>query len=380
MAARMTKKATKKTEKKSGLGGVLKKAKARLPKDRNQLREPLWKGPCVEGVTQSMLNKFLCCPERFYLNIIEGLGEPDRFNHRLEFGNMWHLCEETIENETHWSETLRNYAADLCEKYRSQQEQINLWYDVILRQFPIYVKYWEKHPDVKKKIPLYKEQVFCVPYRLPDGRTVLLRGKWDAVDRLKEKKVSGIYLQENKTKGDINEEDLKKQLTFDLQTMLYIVALETDPGVVITDPVAGVRYNVIRRPLSGGKYSIRQRQPSASNPRGESLDEYCDRLGDLIAEDPQYFFMRWRVEVSPDDVTKFKEQFLTPILTRLCDWYEWVTTANNRWSPENRIHYRTPFGIYNVITEGGKTPLDYYLETGSEVGLVRNTALFTELQ
>ena len=77
-----------------------------------------------------------------------------------------------------------------------------------------------------------------------------MRGKWDSVDYIGKR----VYLQENKTKGDIDEQAIRHNLHFDLQTMLYMTALteELEP-----QKIAGVRYNVIRRPLSGGKGSIR---------------------------------------------------------------------------------------------------------------------------
>ncbi len=35
-------------------------------------REPVWKGPEVDGVTQSLLSRYLTCKERFRLLVIEG--------------------------------------------------------------------------------------------------------------------------------------------------------------------------------------------------------------------------------------------------------------------------------------------------------------------
>ena len=33
---------------------------------------PLWKGPVIDGITQSMIGKFIQCPYRFYLYAILG--------------------------------------------------------------------------------------------------------------------------------------------------------------------------------------------------------------------------------------------------------------------------------------------------------------------
>ncbi len=55
---------------------------------------PLWKGPEVDGITFSLLSRFIACPERFRILVTEGLQPHDEFNHRIEYGNMWHTCEE----------------------------------------------------------------------------------------------------------------------------------------------------------------------------------------------------------------------------------------------------------------------------------------------
>src|SRR3990167_2303538 len=110
---------------------------------------------------------------------------------------------------------------------------------------------------------------------------------------------AGIYLQENKTKGDIQENQIKRQMTYDLQTMLYLVALSEWQGSVATKQfgipdswnrvkdvnLAGVRYNVIRRPLSGGKGTIVQHKPTKSNPLGETRSQYYARLKTILEED-----------------------------------------------------------------------------------------------
>jgi hypothetical protein len=319
----------------------------------------------------------------------------------MEYGQMWHVCEEALASEPkgNWQQWLTNYAKELCQKYRTQQEQIQHWYNVCKVQFPFYVDYWAKHLDVKQRTPLLQEQVFDVPYLLPSGRTVRLRGKWDSVDLIGKGKTAGIYLQENKTKGDIKEEQLKRQLAsgFDLQTMLYLVALEEWRKHCATGPrlhetmdkvescsLLGVCYNVVRRPLSGGKGSISQRKPTKSSPNGETAEEFYNRLEGIIAADPDYFFMRWKVEVSSQDIERFKRECLDPVLEQLCQWWEWVSRplckgGTDQFDEEDGIHFRFPYGVYNVLAEGGSGETDEYLDTGSMLGLVRVDRLFEEL-
>jgi hypothetical protein len=351
---------------------------------------PVWEGPESTGrnggVTQSLLNRFILCRERFRLLVIDGLQSADSFNHRLEYGQMWHCCEEWFAQNKSWQDALRNYSVGLCQRYQTQQEQVQHWYNVCKTQFPLYVQYWAKHKDVVQRTPLLQEVSFNVPYELPSKRVVRLRGKWDSVDLIGKGKSAGIYLQENKTKADINEEQIKRQMQFDLQTMLYLVALQTELKQELRDGfpkgnLAGVRYNVIRRPLSGGRGSIVRHKAKGSTPE-ETLEHYYGRLRDIIEESPQEFFMRWKVEVTQQDITRFRRECLDPLLESLCDWWEFISThLDDPFDPASHgIHSRTPFGLYNVLAESGSTEVDEYLATGSTVGLQKAVTLFNELE
>lgn len=385
-------------------------------------QEPLWKGPCDSGpqggITQSMIGDYLGCPERFRIKVIEGLRTVDSFNKYLEFGNMWHICEETAEKDREL--TLRKYATELVKKYPMQSDEINKWYNVVKVQYPVYLKYWKTHEQQKSKKSLLREVSFRVPYRLPSDRVVWLRGKWDAVDIVTVDGVKGIWLTDHKTKSEIDPIKMLKQLPFDLQTMTYLVALKTlcnlvnngIDGDIETDPIrpiadelgkmsrdfssekiGGFFYNVIKRPLSGGKGTIRQHQPTKTNPQGESLADFYARLGSIIEESADEFFARWTVPISADDIEKFERTCLIPILENLCDDYEWWNYCvkdnkdvfDSEWRAEcfrfhNPAHFRLPYGTWNVLAEGGSHDLDEYLETGVTTGLQRADRLFNELE
>lgn len=374
--------------------------------------KPVWTGPESQeangGVTQSLLSRFLVCRERFRLYALEGLALPDTFSHRLEYGNFWHICEEYHAKEQDWQAPLLAYAQKLAQKYSMDQEKIDHWYRVCLAQFPAYVVYWSNHPDAKQRTPLLSEKVFSLPYQLPSGRTVFLRGKWDSVDMVERSglrhKEKVIYLQENKSKGDINETQLLRQLKFDLQSLFYLTSLaiyrtkpccfncteDGPPGPIwcrecghapscchcelptwFCCPVAGIRYNVIRRPLAGGKHTIKQ-------TKKETKDEFYQRLAGIIQNDPEWFFMRWTVDIASHDLELFRTTFLDPILEQLCQWYEWMAAPGNK-PFACPLHWRTPYGSYSSILEGSVGSLDNYLDGGSRVGLCTVTNLFPEL-
>jgi len=261
---------------------------------------------------------------------------------------------------------------------------------VCLAQFPVYVNHWANHPDVQQRKPMFQEEVFHEAYKLPSGRQVFLRGKFDSVDVIGKR---DIYLQENKSKGDINPQELQRNLKFDLQTMLYLIALQLKLKAK-AELVRGVRYNVVRRPLAGGKYTIKQKEGRGDAKAGaETEEQFYSRLQGLIAADPEFFFMRWNVDVSPADIERFVAYCFDPMLENLCDDYEWwdfcfVTNTNpfnylirlDRFPTHYRRHYTLPFGLWNPIAEARGTPLDDYILVGSKRGLVRTNTMFRELQ
>lgn len=364
---------------------------------------PLWQGPEGEGpqggVTQSQISAFLGCRERFRVKVIEGLRAEDQFNKYLEYGNMWHVCEEALAGFNDdgkykvgspdiWKPALKVYCQELLKKYPLQQEDVDHWYRTCKAQFPHYVAYWAKHKDVEQRTPLMQEQVFDVPYKLPSGRVVRLRGKFDSVDLIGKGKGSGIFLMENKTKGDVDRKDIEEQLTWDLQTMLYLTAMtefqrmlkvvsmsDADwdkvmpswagvKGGFFDHSILGVRYNVVRRPFSGGRGSIKR------NPDKETKDSYYLRLAEYFKAEPEYWFMRWKSEVHPTDVIRFRKECLDPILEAMCWWYDQQITKSglsdfrsDYCAPD--FHWRHPFGVVNSTDEGYKSEVDQYINTVS---------------
>jgi len=363
--------------------------KLKTIQDKDQ--KPVWTGPDGKGwnggITQSMLQKFLICRERFRINSVLGLRPLDKFSKNMEYGNMWHCMEEDFAKESaNPHELLTKHTAELTKQYPLQQEEIIHWYEICKMQFELYKSWWSEHGDVMDRMPLLEEYSFDSEYQLPSGRMVRLRGKYDSVDL-----VGGeIWLQENKTKGDIDEQKVERHLTFDLQTGMYMAALSLtqkfDDVIPHDAPIAGIRYNVIRRPLGGGKGSIRQKKK-------QTLEEFYEELEGIIktATGPEwgmeagehFFFQRWNVPYSKDDLVKFQRECLDPILEQLCDWWEdQEKLALLGVGPfDGDKHWRTPYGMYSPLygAQGSLNEVEEFLESGSILGLRKVDKLFREL-
>lgn len=371
-------------------------ASVSLPKTTT---ECVWGGPKKDGITVSLLSKFLCCRERFRALVVDGFRPREEFVPAIEFGNMWHLCEESVASEkryfgeyvgtTDMDDSLIKYKEELGNKFKTQRAEIEEWYDKCRVMFPIYLDYWKKPEE--NCTPLLAEQVFDVLYTLPDARVVRLRGKWDRVDLVTLNGKRGLRLRDNKTKSRIDQDQIQRQLTFDLQMMFYTVAIDEDrrqfdaqgkylvveggKKVLLTkDPIVGFQYNVVKR-------------PSHYQGKKEDRTGFCNRFRDLVKESPGEFFMRWDVPVSHTDIVEFRRRFFDNTLMQLCDWWEWIDTVitvkkkggKTDWF-DNSIHTVHPFGVYNSLDEGGGTHLDRYVMTGDEGGLTRTQDLYPELK
>lgn len=371
--------------KKKSVAGKLK----RIAKKRST---PVWQGPEVDGITQSMMNQYLTCKERFRLRYIEGWDAPERFEIPLAYGDMWHVCEEHMEGD--WEDMLKAHCRDYIEQYPHDQNQIEKYWRACVRQFRVYLDlYAAEHSKQNLVLP---EQSFSREYSIGYGYHPIVRGKFDGVLLEKKGRRKRYRLKENKAKGQINEVGIGEMLHFDIQTQLYMcmLAMEIKDGKYGLDPkipLEGVLYNVIRRPLSGGVGSIRQRKGSKNVP-AETMTEYYDRLQQVFVDNADTYFYRWDVEFTPEDTEKYQKEFLNPILMEICQNYEWwaycfengedpydMTERRSMFENHMPCHYRQPFGTFSWMDKGKGTIYDDYLKTGSTVDLVHNEKLFPEL-
>lgn len=349
---------------------------------------PLWAGPegggPNGGVSQSLLGRFLVCRERFRLYAIEGLAPYDSFSAPLEYGSMFHLCVESARNakgkgSSAWHEPLLDYTRELQKRYQLDADKVAHWYQMCLVQFPEYLKFWAD--DRNDRRVLETEETFDVKYTLPwSKRVVRLRGKRDGLSLLDGK----VWLDENKTKSQIDQKKISRSLRFDLQTMMYLVAINEERSYLGDNnlkartsyrqggyrhfhPIGGVLYNVVRR--------------SAHKTTDSMLKKMEEDIADGRGAE---WFAKWCVPIGEGHVERFKTRCLDPILEWLCIWYEAVTNAKsithlNATHLRELMNYQHPYGVYNVLDEGGSSEYDEYLENGSLVGLRKMKTLFPEL-
>lgn len=365
----------------------------KLSSGRKKTRvDPLWDLE-RDGITYSILSKFMNCRERFHLQKVKGW-RPRGFNFPLEFGNIFHHMVEAQDMGVPLDlmyQLADNYVRKKIstEKYDPQTcKELSMLGGVVTVTFQQYVKFWEKEHSiehvtgktVKRVRRIYekdfnwigKEIPFKIPFMLPNGRKVHICGKQDGIFDVT-KFVKGTWVFETKTKGRIDGIGITKGLHKDLQTGMYMMAADV---LYPATPVAGVLYNCIRR--------------SGMKPRvNDSVSDYVGRVEEDIKKRPSYYFIRHSRRTDKEEMEEFKMRILMPQVLQIVDW--WDSISKNPLDPfnsqcelcegkgigksscfgcggtgfvPNMLHYERPFGTYDsmqftqrgdcfeIITEG----------------------------
>lgn len=299
-------------------------------------------GGQLTGLSVSAIEKWLECREQFRLERCQGfrgfVGKP-----AIDFGELWHWLLGRHYSSKHkrdidpmkdlavgcrlFEQVLRRDNPSMSDKRR---DAIQLHIAKTRALWPVYLeKYGEE--DAKKdwmhveeewefgySLPPLKhvvrdniklEEVFKGNAEFEKSRTievvpgcvVNLRGIFDGLFR----RDGRLWLLETKTKGRIDDSEIEDTLPFDIQTMTYLYACFR----MFKEWPAGVSYNVIRNP---------QTEPHKRN--AETLDEYVERLEGEVRKDEDHYFKRWELELGQEDIERYLDKQLDPILRDIQLW------------------------------------------------------------
>lgn len=312
---------------------------------------PFW--TLDDGISFSLLSRFLACRERYRLYAVEGLRETSSSKAQMDFGTYFHKCLEL--KAKHPNKT----PDSIFKLVKHKLPELDMTVAKIV--FRNYYDYY--HDDTFKYHD--QEAKFDVPYTIPGGPKFRLRGRFDEIIMLEDRT---LMIQENKTKERINEEQLGLTIPFNLQTMFYAIAA----SIHYKKPVSAILYNVIRKPKN---------EPLKS--KKETLAQFAVRLDKEIRDNPRYYFIRWDYTISDAEMAKWKNYTFHPILLQLRQWWESIKhDPFSPWLDVNGIlnphHYQRPFGVYDSLTTGTG---DFFnlITRKSRVGLTENNIPFQEL-
>ena len=346
--------------------------------------KPLWDFD-RDGVTYTILSRLRSCKERARLSYVEGWSETG-LQAALEFGSAFHAC---LENPLSPPEKI-------TKQYQEQRIKDKVLFPNQYMEFEVLMSLVEatviayreryKQEDKKRNFILH-EEAFSVQYPLTlqpysfsneyftykqgsvaagmqNVRPVRLQGRWDGVFRDEKGK---LWLFETKTKSDIDSEGINRTLSKDLQTMLYVVALELH----LKEPVAGVVYNVIKRP----QYRLGKK---------ENLVTFSRRVRKLLLDNVRSsrensnVFLRWTHTLQPGDKELWCKHTLDPLLTQVALW--WDSIKGNPFNPwGSPFHNETPFGVYDPLGSGRRGDFFTLLTGGGTSGLTRREMASPEL-
>lgn len=267
------------------------------------------------GVTQSILAKFLTCPEKMRLGVVEALETEFERKEAAEFGNFIHDALDAIysgykdADDKELYEMLVNkriYAvvekiyeirkAEL-EGMESSTEDLELHSELAKVMLPIYFEKWEEDFDADW---IDLEGVYSWTYnKLQKPVTIRLK-----IDGIKRSKVNGkLRIKDTKTKGQIVEDEIALKLPIDLQLMTYLLSWWKITGEL----PGGVEYDIIRRPQERRK-------------AGENVYEYCLRVQANMAADPSHYLIRMQAQILKSDLEEFENRF-DNYMQQLERWY-----------------------------------------------------------
>lgn len=345
------------------------KTKGRKPKSQLAPRKP-FRDLDKDGVTYTFLAQWLGCRESARLAYVEGLSKSGMAE-ALEFGSAVHHCLERLADGTIDRDS-PDPTAELALFARQRLAQMGKLSSRELGAFkrlmavaggifPLYCHYWQQKGGIEfdpNAEFVYHEKSFIVDHVLPSGRVVKLRGRWDGVFRNSSGK---LWILEHKTRSFIDAEGITSYLPHDLQTMMYVHALQLhlQQETGCWEEIEGVVFDVIKRP--GFKHTDK-----------ETLEEHVERVIAAVAEKRPEYFMRWHVTFSPGSLEDWLTSTLNPILQQVCDW--WDSIKADPFNPHrlgsNPLHYTNPEHLY---TKYGRSEYFEKLTRGSDYGLRRRS-------
>lgn len=345
---------------------VQRKAKKAPPKQRAapvpQRHKLLVREPYTieDGVTFSLQSSFGDCRQRcrWYL---DGWRQPV-LKESLEFGSLIHgpLLETlgkgvqsgavaTVEQAKALLpahvDAWRRERAGAADSAELQQTEF-----VLAKAQAVWPAYCEVHKnDLRKSLWLDVEGTFDVRWR-----GYRLRGRRDGIRRDKRGR---LWLFETKTKSQISDDDIMRTLSFDAQSLFYLVSnrAELERDGRLGKGIIGVVYNVVRNP---GERRLKKGT--------EPLADYSARVAEKVAADPGHYFKRYEAVYTRDQVTAFEER----LESKLAAFHAWLLGNAPTYCNEAACVKKWNCGFLDACASGGP----------ERAGMIREGRLFEELE
>ena len=327
----------------------------------------MWKGP-TDGISQSLISKFLECPFRFYLYAIKGVQDDQPPNLNLIWGNAFHKALEKVFANSLQSNTPRklpddDYLLKVIKEDIQHQSELFEVPDTVLYSILEMVKIYSLPQETGVILP---EQVFSQLYDLPSGRVVTFRGKADGL--------GPSTLVEHKCKGKFDSVQTLKETMWDMQTNLYCYVFGKEKVI----------YDLIRIPEAQYMGPTKRAEEKPKDFAYRIYNNYCGKVYP-IKRFKKYWIDQLHIDLPREQQRKVMEESIVPLCERIHDWYEYVTRPgfdieNPAWY--NGLFYRTPVRHFDPSkTEHYKCSYWNYLVGDQELDcMVHVKSYYTELE
>lgn len=292
---------------------------------------PAWPGPYKGGVTQSLINRFLECPFRFYLYAVLGLEDIQPDNENLIWGDTFHRALEEVismpkliaefneDDFAHVDNVVHNH---LSEKWPSAPTSYE---HTICQMYRLYNDSYKTEGSWKSELEIHEK------YTTATGREVLIRGKIDGICE--------HSIVEHKCKGKIDPQLSRIETPVDLQTLLYC-RMSGRTSII---------YDLIRIPEAQFFQPQRRTGQSWSNWSNMLFNTYTGSSQDYpISRRKHLWLDQYRTFHHPEDLDWKCRYLVDPLIDSLCRWWDRVTDPS--FDPNDYTKYDEVFYIKPVRT------------------------------
>lgn len=293
----------------------------------------MWKGPLVDGITQSLIIKFLECPYRFYIYAILGLKEYEELHPNLIYGDTGHvglenIIDKPITNDMFSPEDWDDIKVAMQHHMKDYYPTGDPFYvDSLMHYLPLYDDTYKERGTFTAELP------FRIPYRTHGGNDVTLRGKIDG-----HCPDLGTIV-EHKFKGKIDPVQARYEIPVDLQVNVYLYASKSTKVI----------YDLLRIP--DNQWSMPPKR-SMEKKRGYIKSLYVDRKwGDFpVYQKKHLWIAQEEFTIQQEDIEKYMSFTVSPICDLICAWYEHVTDP--KFDIEDpacygALMYQSPVRLFN---------------------------------
>ncbi len=339
--------------------------------------KPKWSGPYTGGITQSILNKFLVCPKRFYLYYVCGLKERKPLDVNLIWGDVLHKGLEHILRGEPFDVANNAMQEYLIFKYPYAPSSYSGTTKEMLKCYPSQktIDEWggietEVELDETVTLPGYRLFIRDNYYDYCPPRVVRMRGKVDMLNRSIRK------FGDHKCKGKLYALETREELCQDMQMNIYaklLGDLENWQYDLIQVPEAAYRVPDKYGTETAAVYADRIFYKYKNTAYGFPI---YDHLPQHLMQIPHY--------QSVSDIDTFWNHTVYPAMWRLCHFWDYVTHPDfdpNDPRCHNPDFYQMPVRFFDA-SRTGKFKGDFHALMVDQIpieSLVPVEAFYSEL-